>query len=441
MGGYEPNNSVIRGEETSYGTATNVNMTFTALHRYLGDPPGPLTDAMVDRAVERELRETDDLDWKSELPPAGSIANSDFPKDVAAMANSGGGTLVFGVTETQKAATGRKDAGELSERYESALRSAAVTAISPPIFGLEIAQLGNQGQYAVAVIVPASVDGPHLIYKNEYFGAPMRNNADTVWMKERQVEAMYRARFDERRRSASAMDQLYSEAHAMHTPERPTWIIAIATPRLPVTAERPSEQVVVRAIEEAGKNALVYSGRGGIHPFESIDRFNPRPGLRRWVFRPTVDGERVHSKEAWVSIHHDGSLTLAAAVGGRRVSTTDYNPNHVVESRDVEFAVADFMGLIRETSERLGIAEYEVRVGIEWNKSERLEIWTSDNQGHAYAGSSIPLARYTPVEVTVRADADDIDFYWQVHDLAVDCINQGGISNAQVISPPARSDR
>jgi len=53
--------------------------------------------------------------------------------------------------------------------------------------------------------VPAGADGPHLIYyTNEYFGAPIRDNADTVWMKERQTEAMYRARFDERRHAAEA---------------------------------------------------------------------------------------------------------------------------------------------------------------------------------------------------------------------------------------------
>jgi predicted HTH transcriptional regulator len=87
-------------------------MTFTALHRYLGEAPSPLADDMIDRAIAQGLRETDDLDWKSELPPLGAIPNSDFPKDVAAMANSGGGTLVFGVTEKQKTATGRKDTGD-----------------------------------------------------------------------------------------------------------------------------------------------------------------------------------------------------------------------------------------------------------------------------------------------------------------------------------------
>lgn len=210
-------------------------MTFTPLHRYLGDRPGPLTDDMIERAISQGLRETDDLDWKSELPPLGTIPNSDFPKDVAAMANSGGGTLVFGVTEHQKAAVGRKDTGELSENYERGLRSAVVTAISPPIFGLDVVHLGEPGNQCVVVVIPPSVDGPHLIYKKEYFAAPIRNDADTVWMKERQIEAMYRARFDERRRSAEVLDKLYSEWAAMRSPESPAWIVAVAHPRLPST--------------------------------------------------------------------------------------------------------------------------------------------------------------------------------------------------------------
>jgi hypothetical protein len=34
-----------------------------------------------------------------------------------------------------------------------------------------------------------------------------------------------------------------------------------------------------------------------------------------------------------------------------------------------------------------------------------------------------------------------VDFYWHVHDLAEDCLNQGGVSNVQMIHPPARDDQ
>ncbi|WP_165314411.1 AlbA family DNA-binding domain-containing protein [Agromyces protaetiae] len=413
-------------------------MTFTALHRLLGDPPRPLTSEMVDSAVAQGLRETDDLDWKSELPPLGAIPSSDFPKDVAAMANSGGGTLIFGVTENGKAASGRKDTGDLTERYERGLRSAAVTAISPPIFGLEVVQLGEPGNRCVVVVIPASVDGPHLIYRNEYFGAPIRNDADTVWMKERQIEAMYRARFDERRRSTDVLDKLYSEAAAMRSANSPAWIVAVAHPRLPATVStRPDQSMARQAFEEAGKNALVYVGRGSLHPLEHVDRSNPRPGLRRWTARPSVEGDRLRWLEAWISVHDDGSVSLTAAVGGHRNSSTEYNDDSVVESRDVEVAIADFMGLIREASNRLGLGEYEVRVGFEWTGDDRLQIWTTDNMNFPYSGSTIPLARYTPVETTVRADANAVAFYWQVHDLALDCVNEGGIAYVRTISPPA----
>jgi len=413
-------------------------MTFTTLHRYLGDPPGPLDDDMIERAIAQALRETDDLDWKSELPPLGAIPNSDFPKDVAAMANSGGGTLVFGVTERQKAATGRKDTGELTEGYERGLRSAAVTAVSPPIFGLEVAQLGEPGNQCVVVVIPPSVDGPHLIYRKDYFGAPIRNDADTVWMKERQIEAMYQARFDERRRSTEVLDKLHSEAAAMRSPDSPAWIVAVAHPRLPSTRmNRPDQMVARMAFERASKNALVYVGRGSEHPLEHVDQANPRPGLRRWTARPRFVGDSQRWKEAWISILDDGSVSLAAAVGGHKRSRTEYHDNHVVESRDVEVAIADFMGLIREASDRLGLGEYEIKVGFEWNKTERLEIWTTDGMNYPYSGGTIPLAQYTPVEVTVRANADSRDFYQQVHDVALDCVNQGGIAHVQTISPPS----
>lgn len=413
-------------------------MTFTALHRYLGDAPSLLTDDMIDRAIAQGLRETDDLDWKSEMPPLSAITNSDFPKDVAAMANSGGGTLVFGVTETQKAATGRKDTGELNEGYERALRSAAVTAISPPIFGLGVVQLGEPGKRCVIVVIPPSVDGPHLIYKKEYFGAPLRNDADTVWMKERQIEAMYRSRFDERRRSTETLDKLYTEVAAMRAPDSPAWIVAVAHPRFPSTlSNRPDQMLARMAFEEAGNHALVYVGRGSMHPLEHVDRTNPRPGLRRWTARPIIAGDSQRWKEAWISLHDDGSVSLAAAVGGHRRSSTEYNDDHVVESRDMEVAIADFMGLIRETANRQEVGEYEVKVGVEWNKAERLQVWTTDRFHSSYTGSTIPLAQYTPVEVTVRADADATDFHRQVHDLALDCVNQGGIAHVQTISPPS----
>jgi hypothetical protein len=413
-------------------------MTFTALHRALGVSPGPLTVELLEAAVRGGVVETNDLDWKAELPPARGLPQTDFPKDVAAMANSGGGVIVFGVRESQKAATERVDVGEFDETYERSLRSAAITAISPPVFGLDVHRLEAEGHRAVVVEVPASVDGPHLIYRNDFFGAPVRNNADTVWMKERQIEAMYRARFDERRHATEALDNLFAEAAGGRDSGKRAWLVAVAHPRVPRFRNRLTREQAREVLARSERLALTYAGRGGIHPLESVDRLNPRPGLRRWVAVNTATGERSTWKEAWLSIHHDGSVTLAAAVGGHRVSSGGYLEGSEVESAAIECGIADFMGLVRATAEATDNQEYEVRVGIEWAGEQPLAILTMDNSGNIYEGVSTPLHRYTPVESTVNAGETEPDFFWHVHDLAQDCVNQGGISNLRMIHPPER---
>jgi hypothetical protein len=413
-------------------------MTSTSLHRALGLPPGPLFDEMIDRAVDERVSETDDLDWKSALPPAKGLSQTDFPKDVAAMANSGGGTIVYGVVEEAKAANGRKDVGDLGEAHERSLHSAAVTAISPPVFGLEIHKLGARGQRAVVVIVPSSIDGPHLIYRGEHFGAPMRNDADTVWMRERQIETMYRARFDERRHSTEALDNLYEEAAAGRDIESRAWMIAVAHPRLPATPTvRPTRDEAREIFESAGRSALTFAGRAGLHPLETVDRLNPRPGLRRWVAPNTATTERARWKEAWASVHHDGSATIAAAVGAHHSGSDTFWPGNRIESRAIECVVADLMGLIRTIGRERGRLEYEVLVGIEWSGDAPLVIHTLDRSGFAFVDNSIPLARYSRVAATIRADIDDDGFHEQVRDLAQDCVNQGGITNLQSIRDAA----
>ena len=162
-----------------------------------------------------------------------------------------------------------------------------------------------------------------------------------------------------------------------------------------------------------------------MHPLESVDHLNPRPGLRRWIAPNTAMTEGSRWKEAWASIHHDGSVTIATAIGGHR-TRNGHLPGERIESSAIECAVADFMALIRAVSKELGLGEYEVRVGVEWSGETSL----------AFDGTSLPIARYTPVAATVRADVDDARFFHQVHDLAEDCVNQGGIMHLEVVGPP-----
>lgn len=71
--------------------------TWTHLHEHLGCPPGPVDFAMVQQCVADQLAEADDLDWKEALPNGQDPrAAGEFAKDVAAMANTRGGLIIYG---------------------------------------------------------------------------------------------------------------------------------------------------------------------------------------------------------------------------------------------------------------------------------------------------------------------------------------------------------
>lgn len=417
--------------------------TFTAMHRELGLPPGDVTDELIDAAVSAEVAETDDLDWKGELPPTSNLGDTDFPKDLAAMANYGGGVIVYGVSENQKKATGRVDVGELTEIHERTLRAAAVSCIRPPMFGLGVHRVGVEGKRAVAIVVPPSVDGPHLIFKKDYFGAPIRNNADTVWMAEREIAAQYRARFEAERHASEVLDTLYTQTAAGVDSEARAWLIAVAHPRAAVNpltrwAREDARALLTQAIDYS----LSFAKNLGPRPFGSVDWQNPRPGLRRWTAVNKMTGEGNRCLAATLGVHFDGSVNLAMAVGGHRRSyggIGEARPvygGHLISESVVEGAVADLMGLIRSVGESIGAVEYEVRVGIEWGGDAPLSLYYQ-SQGFDEDAGTVPMHRFAPVQSLVEIRAgDDAGSLRQVQELALDCVNQGGVEWLRLIPHP-----
>jgi hypothetical protein len=121
----------------------------TPLHTVLVLANSPLTFSMLERAVELEVEETASLDWKHDLPlpnhPAVPLqqqenARCELARNIAAMANSGGEMIVYGVGE--KTANGRTVAGDLttglnaSSDDEKRIHQVAFTCVQPPVVGL-----------------------------------------------------------------------------------------------------------------------------------------------------------------------------------------------------------------------------------------------------------------------------------------------------------------
>lgn len=109
---------------------------------------------MIVDAVEQQVEETANLDWKSQLPLTASRRADrrqkeeeryEFAKEITAMANSGGGMIIYGVSETT--ARNRDAAGEIVKDLKDTsddskrMHQVAFSAIHPPVSGLDIKHL------------------------------------------------------------------------------------------------------------------------------------------------------------------------------------------------------------------------------------------------------------------------------------------------------------
>lgn len=416
-------------------------MLFTSLHQYLGEAPGPLTETMLHEAIAQGLPEAADLDWKARLPAEKGLPASDLPKDLAAMANSGGGVLVFGVTETAKRASGREDAGELDESYERTLRRAAYTAIRPPLTGLLIERIAESNRRAVAIVVPDSPDAPHLVFSNQYFGAPIRNDSDTEWMNESALEAAYKARFTASASSEGELESMYQECVRAHDPASAATLIAVARPRHGRAKVVRPRTHIAGLMNEALQRAYRWTtpehpltrSASATHLLHGLNVYAPRTGLRRW----TAEARRPNGElAAHAAVHHDGAVTAGWAVGGGvRDSSSDYSSREVT-SAQIESFVADALALVRAVGETYPGGDVEVLIGLEWHGDDNVVCHETTPYGRSQEPSTAFGKEFARVRAVVRStDSDDV-FYDDVRAIATDCVSQFGISGLSLLLEP-----
>lgn len=400
-------------------------MDYTPIHRLLGAPPGLLTSDLLNEAVAAGLAETRDLDWKRSLPEA--PGSSDFPKDIAAMANTGGGMIVYGVIESNKLATDRFDVGDVSEAQERTLRAVAGARISPPVLNLRIERIGSEDELprALVVIVPPSPSAPHLVSVNQGFSAPVRNDADTFWMGEPELAAAYRTRFDEERDAELELSRLYDWARRRALHDERAWLVAVARPKVqPPRTDRLSGREA-RDIVQAGQLAASHIRRPRLSVFDLLDLGSPRPGLRRQVFR-TFNGGAGY-RDARMSLHDRGSVTLDMAIGGAPTGSVE-EPGTKVNAAHLEGAIVDFVCVVKAAAEHHGWGDFDIDVGVEWDGSDPLHIVARDAYGFEEPDWSTPLQVFEHVRSSLRFEGDDSALELQTRELALDAINQAGLA-------------
>lgn len=225
---------------------------FTPIHRALGLEPGNLTMNDINQVIAEKVEETADLDWKESVyDNRDPNWSEEAAKDIAAMANSGGGWIVFGIGDDRKNnAASSVNPIQWAAGNERKILNVAYSKIGPPVVGVEFFKIPcgenpNEG-YVVLMHVPDSADAPHFARKgDDAFRAPRRNGSHTVFMTDRDIERGFRERFQRGVEQEKTLQGYFEQAADALNPEEGVFLAIAAVPVTPKISAGPVDRKTV----------------------------------------------------------------------------------------------------------------------------------------------------------------------------------------------------
>lgn len=418
--------------------------SWTRLHEHLGAAPGPLDFDMIRQAAADTLEETDDLDWKEQLPqPPRDGRWNELAKDVAAMANTRGGLIIFGVRDKTCELVGIDPEQANIQQYHQWIRN----HVQPYLPDITFTTLPSpDGSMSVLVCdIPASPMAPHHVYgtaqkdKDQQVAVvPYRDKDHTAWMAEHQIERAYRDRFTRTEHAEEEVQRLLDQTRDTvftQQTEPSAWFLAVARPErpLPRTAPRLTRDEA-RLLLHTTRTRTQSAHRPAVGPLTGLQIVsdNPRPGLRRWVLQTlTLGGGR----EIYAELHHDGTTVLAANVSWnalRGQALEEAPEDSLLVHRDFTRACCeDFTALCLELARGAGTdSALHLTAAITSNtRSTPLTPVVSE-----YGGAFMSTPDYArrphriqPVIAVLPPTSSDTALDEATHDLFTDLMNQFGL--------------
>jgi hypothetical protein len=416
---------------------------WSRLHAVLGESPADLTFGQIERAIAQQVVEYDDLDWKRAVPSKEGA--DELAKDIAAMANSRGGLIVYGVDEEPGTGAAKVVKSVAADEAElRRIRATALTRIQPGVvIDLEVVTSEDGTQTVLVLQVPASELAPHLVQNgHQWLGAPYRSGPDTHWMREPDLARAYGERMSRSRSVGAWLAEDLNAVTELLNLDRGSWIVGVAHRLQPLPAVlSPATREQVREVMERSLtlgSEIFGSNQQRYRPVRDLGdaALNPRVGLRRWVMQTTRDGSPDSlAEDVLVELRHDGSVAFACSTEGWYAPVLE--DKHQVPAALVAGHAADFTALVAAVMEQYGDSSgMTYRIGLVRPAPDKpfAAIDVQRAGGITFNVLEQPswsrtVRRFTPVvgEFPGVAEADA----WReiARQMALDTLNQFGISN------------
>lgn len=407
---------------------------FTPIHRALGLEPGNISIDLFQQAVEHSVEETGDLDWKRVAYDSRKPRwDEEAAKDIAAMANSGGGWIVFGIEEDgDKNAASKIVPISWSANDQQRILRAAYAKIGPPVVGLEFHEVpcGNEGGGSVVVMrVPDSADAPHFAKKgDDAFVAPRRNGPHTVYMSDREIERGFRERFQHVDDQERLLQDRYERACEALRPEDGVFLAVAAVPYEQVNGR---EATPVEQVYQYVHEPLLPARADLRAPRNWWEGGEIKKGLHQWIIRAS---KGVHWK--FRKFVCDDATVLGAYQLGLLMTDEQWNhkfpvglPNHC-RAVDIETAVIDCFTLLRNhAKERQAHGGFRMRAGLVGIAGKPIVIREEDDWTERLrdADDMEPITRFQPITIELDPLVEIEELLPVIGDLARDLVSQGGV--------------
>ncbi|MBG9333235.1 ATP-binding protein [Corynebacterium belfantii] len=405
---------------------------YSALHRSLGEKPGPMTSEMIDRAIIQQVEESRGLDYKAVPDEARNIKSGDVAKDVAAMANTGGGIIVYGVSEDGNGRPQKRisvtSRVENEDSYSRYYLQAVTDRIHPPVFGVEVYFVGDEDNRVLIVEVPESRDLPHLIESADSkhrrcFAVPVRNGAATRFQTESEIARMYRDRISYAEDSRRKLRELFEETADLGD-EAGVWCVGVGIPRYSSLRPAPDNDAVWKIAYAAREGRRKYNYAGAPSALSATMR-SARRGLRKWQFSEILEDST--SIESYVGLHDNGAVQTL-----RNVRDDCVEPNEVLGAW-AEWSITDTILAAQQQAIHTGVGDYDFMLGLVWSDGSEKYLSYRGSSGSLLLPTPIMLKKFKPITTSFDVLMPPADLDAHVYGVATDYVNQCGYSEPQEI--------
>lgn len=373
--------------------------------RVLGTSAARLNEEVFQSLVTNRAVEHQRLEYKSRLPGPTPDDRREFARDIAGMANGGGGILIFGVEDdANDAAIGLTPVGLGGEVTRL---SQICGSLIEPYLRVEFHELQVQGgpDGIIVVEVPSSERKPFAVVEGSRLGFYRRAGRSKHPLTEAEVAQMYRARTERLAETNQRIDTLTAQVlERVGEARTPAVYVVIAPREVYDRLFRPDRETRagIRALDPPP--VFGTSGVGDVF-FDEL-----RPGFKRIDMARHFD-DRSLERYGWIEFHDDGAFvgvvrgdeSLHRGLGNER-GTDEGATGGFYDSRltcEIVARLAAFGILARhfdvhgEVVIRVGIAP----VGLPATITTGRDRWEAD----------FTEVVQSPLQTSLSAEADDLE--------------------------------